>query len=109
MSSMNKVGDAEFEAEVVGSDRLTLVDFGAEWCGPCKKLHPIMNQLADEYDGRIKVVEVDVGVSPQTAMKFGVTSVPQLMFFKDGIVRESVIGVLPKSKIEDKIDQYLAG
>jgi len=107
--SSNMVGDAEFEAEVIGSDRLTLVDFGAEWCGPCKKLHPIMSKLAEEYDGRIKVVEVDVGVSPQTAMKFGITSVPQLLFFKDGIVRESVIGVLPKSKIEEKIDQYLVG
>ena len=104
---MNKVTDAEFDAEVLGSDRLTLVDFGAEWCAPCKKLHPIMDQLADEYNGKIKVVEVDVGVSPLTAMKFGVTSVPQLLFFKDGIVKETVVGILPKSKIEEKIDDYL--
>ena len=104
---MNKVTDAEFDTEVLGSELLTLVDFGAEWCGPCKKLHPIMDELAGEYDGKIKVVEVDVGVSPQTAMKFGVTSVPQLLFFKDGIVRETVVGVLPKSKIEEKIDEYL--
>ena len=104
---MNKVTDAEFDAEVLSSDRLTLVDFGAEWCAPCKKLHPIMDQLADEYNGKIKVVEVDVGVSPLTAMKFGVTSVPQLLFFKDGIVKETVVGILPKSKIEEKIDDYL--
>ncbi|HHE47268.1 MAG TPA: thiol reductase thioredoxin [Bacteroidetes bacterium] len=105
---MYKVGDAEFEAEVIGSDCLTLVDFGAEWCGPCKKLHPVMNELAADYDGKIKVVEVDVGVSPQSAMKFGVTSVPQLLFFKNGIVRETVVGLLPRSKIEEKIDKYLA-
>jgi len=104
---MHKVTDAEFDAEVLSSDRLTLVDFGAEWCGPCKKLHPVMNQLADEYNGKIKVVEVDVGISPQIAMKFGVTSVPQLLFFRNGIVKETVVGVLPKSKIEEKIERYL--
>ncbi len=107
MSSMGKVGNADFEAEVISSGKLTLVDFGAEWCGPCKKLHPVMNALAAEFGDRIKVVEVDVGVSPEIAMKFGITSVPQLLFFKDGMVRESVVGLLPKSKIVEKIEQYI--
>jgi len=105
---MTKIGDAEFEAEVIKSDRLTLIDFGAIWCSPCKKLHPIMEELAEEYGERIKVFEVDVGETPQIAMRFGITSVPQLMFVKDGIVRESVVGLLPKSKIQKKIDGYLS-
>lgn len=107
MSGVIKVDDRGFEDEVVHSDRLTVVDFGAEWCGPCKKLHPIMADLAVDYDGRVKIVEVDVGVSPQVAMKFGITSVPQLLFFRDGIVKETVVGLIPRSKIEEKIDQYL--
>ncbi len=107
MSGVIKVDDRGFEDEVVHSDRLTVVDFGAEWCGPCKKLHPIMADLAVDYDGRVKIVEVDVGVSPQVAMKFGITSVPQLLFFRDGIVKETVVGLIPRSKLEEKIDQYL--
>ena len=105
---MTKIGDSQFDAEVVQSDRLTLVDFGATWCGPCKKLHPIMIELATEYGEKIKVVEVDVGDSPQTAMKFGITGVPQLLFFSNGKVKETVVGLLPKSKIEEKIERYLA-
>ena len=107
MSGLIKVDDNSFEGEVLQSDRLTLVDFGATWCAPCRKLHPIMNDLADDFSDSVKVVEVDVGVSPQTAMKFGVTSVPQLLFFKDGIVKETVVGLLPKSKIEEKIEGYI--
>lgn len=107
MSLKIKVDDAEFSAEVIASDRLTLVDFGADWCRPCKKLHPIMDELAEEFSGKIKVCEVDVSQSPQIAMKFGVTSVPQLLFFKDGVVKDTIIGLLPKSEIEDKIDRYL--
>ncbi len=108
MSGLVKIGDDKFDAEVVHSDCLALVDFGATWCGPCKKLHPIMKELAHEYVGKIKVFEVDVGDSPQTAMKYGVTSVPQLLFFKDGKVKETIVGLLPKSKIEEKIERHLS-
>jgi len=109
MSQLTKIGDDRFQADVIESSHLTLVDFGATWCGPCKKLHPIMEELAKDYDGRISVYEVDVGESPQTAMKFGITSPPQLLFFHNGKVRETIVGLLPKSKIEDKIEKYLAG
>jgi thioredoxin 1 len=105
--SLRKVGDDEFEAEVIQSDCLTVVDFGAEWCGPCKKLHPILEELAGQFDGRIKIVEVDVGESPKVAMKYGVTSVPQLFFVRDGTIRETVVGLMPRSKIEEKIEKYL--
>ena len=107
MTSMTRIGDTEFDSEVIKSDRLTLVDFGAAWCGPCRKLHPIMEELAEEYGERIKVFEVDVGETPGVAMRFGIASVPQLMFVKDGVVRETVVGLLPKSKIRGKIDRYL--
>ena len=108
MAALPKVGDVNFESEVMKSDRLTLVDFGAEWCRPCKKLHPIMEELAGLYQDRIKVVEVDVGEAPELAMKYGVTSVPQLMFVREGKIRETVVGLMPKSKIQDKIEGYLA-
>lgn len=104
---MQKINDSHFETEVINSDKLTIVDFGATWCGPCKKLHPIMDELASEFGEKIKVVEVDVGEAPQTAVKFGVTSLPQLLFFKGGKVMETVIGLNPKSKIHKKIEQYL--
>ncbi len=106
MSATLKVGDDQFEEEVIKSDLLTVVDFGAEWCGPCKKLHPIMAELSEEMAGKVKIVEVDVGVSPQNAQKFAVISVPQLLFFKNGEVVERVVGVLPKAKIIEKIESH---
>ncbi|MBM3326329.1 MAG: thioredoxin [Calditrichaeota bacterium] len=107
MSLISKIGDAQFAAEVINSDRLTVVDFGAAWCGPCKKLHPVMAELATEYNDKVKIVEVDVDHASDTAVQFGITSVPQLLFFKNGKVKETVIGLLPKSKIEEKIDRLL--
>ncbi|MBM3328709.1 MAG: thioredoxin [Calditrichaeota bacterium] len=107
MSLVPKIDDAAFASEVIASERLTVVDFGAEWCGPCKKLHPIMADLAQVYDGRVKIVEVDVDHAQQTSIEYSITSVPQLLFFKGGKVRESVIGFIPKSKIEEKIERYL--
>ncbi|MFH0766088.1 MAG: thioredoxin [Calditrichota bacterium] len=107
MSGMIKVQDDQFEAEVKNSVGLTLVDFGAEWCGPCKKLHPVMDELAREFEGKLKVVEVDVGESPQVATEYRITSVPRLLFFQEGVVRETVVGLLPKSKIVQKIERFL--
>lgn len=107
MAGLKKIDDSNFDAEVLQSDKLTLVDFGAPWCGPCKKLHPIMEEIGQEQAELVKVVEVDVGESPQIALKYGVTSVPQLMFFQNGELKETVVGLLPKSKIEEKIEQYL--
>ncbi len=107
MSSLKKIQDGQFDGEVLKSDHLTLVDFGAAWCGPCKALQPILEDLQRDYDGRVKIVEVDVGDSPQTAMKYGITSVPQLLFFKEGSVQETVVGLLPKAKIQRKIEDYL--
>lgn len=109
MAEVPKIGDDQFETEVIQSDRLAVVDFGAEWCGPCKKLHPIMAELVDEMGDRVKIVEVDVGVSPQTAQQHAVISVPQVLFFKNGSVVERIVGVLPKPKLKEKIENHLKG
>ncbi len=105
--AVKMVRDNEFEQEVEQSDKLTIVDFGATWCGPCKKLHKIIEEIGNEQGDKIKIVEVEVGDSPNVAVKYAVSSVPQLLFFKDGIVKETVVGVLSKTKIEEKIEQYL--
>jgi thioredoxin 1 len=109
MADVPKINDDQFENEVVKSDRLTVVDFGAEWCGPCKKLHPIMAELIDEMGDQVKIVEVDVGVSPQIAQQHAVISVPQVLFFKNGSVVERIVGVLPKPKLQAKIEEHLKG
>lgn len=109
MAEVPKIGDDQFESEVIHYDRLAVVDFGAEWCGPCKKLHPIMAELVDEMGDQVKIVEVDVGVSPQTAQQHAVISVPQVLFFKNGSVVERIVGVLPKPKLKEKIEHHLKG
>ena len=108
MTTMHKVKDADFDREVVESDRLTVVDFGGKWCGPCKKLDPIMEELAEQFGDRIKVVSVDVEEAQQSAMKYGITGIPRLLFFSGGVVKETVIGLIAKSKIQQKIEQHLA-
>ncbi len=105
--AVKMVGDNEFEQEVEKSDKLTIVDFGATWCGPCKKLHKVIEEIDSEQGDKVNLVEVDVGDSPNVAVKYGVSSVPQLLFFKDGVVKETVVGVLSKTKIEEKIEQYI--
>jgi len=109
MSDVQKITDGQFEAEVINSDRLAVVDFGATWCGPCKKLHPIMAELAEEYKDQAKILEVDVGESPKIAQDHAVISVPQVLFFKEGKLLDRVVGLLPKPKLKEKIDQYLKG
>jgi thioredoxin 1 len=107
MSDVPKITDEQFEAEVIQSEGVAVVDFGAEWCGPCKKLHPIIAELADEMSERAKIVEVDVGVSSTTAQKYAVISVPQVLIFKNGEVVDRIVGVLPKPKLKEKIESYL--
>ncbi len=109
MSQIQKITDSQFETEVINSDRLVVLDFGAAWCGPCKKLHPIMAELSEEYMDQAKILEVDVGESPQIAQNHAVISVPQVLFFKGGKLLDRVVGLLPKPKLKEKIDQYLKG
>jgi thioredoxin 1 len=109
MSQVRKITDSQFESEVKSGDQLVVIDFGATWCGPCKKLHPILSELSDEYQGRAKILEVDVGESPKIAQDFAVISVPQVLFFKSGKLLDRIVGLLPKPKLKEKIEQYLKG
>ena len=102
------VNDANFDAEVLQSDQPVLVDFFAEWCGPCKMLTPVVEQLSGEFDGKAKVVKVDIDHSPQTAQKFAIRSVPTLIVFKDGAPQETVVGVQSKGKLEQLLNAQVA-
>lgn len=101
------VDDASFQTEVVNSPATVLVDFWAIWCGPCKMIAPIVEELAKEYDGKLKVAKMDVDANPQTAMKFGIRSIPTLLIFKGGQVVEQIIGAVPKRHLLDKLTPHL--
>ncbi|MCZ6792707.1 MAG: thioredoxin [Planctomycetota bacterium] len=99
--------DANFEEEVIRSEQPVLVDFGAEWCAPCKQLSPIIDELAKEYSGRVKVGKVDIEQSQQTAAKLGITSVPTVVLFKGGERIESLTGLNTKEFFKEKLDELL--
>ena len=99
--------DDQFEAEVVKSDKPVLVDFWAEWCMPCKMLAPIIEELADEYAGKIKVAKVDTDAGRKTAMKFDIRAIPTLILFKDGKVLKKFVGLQQKSDMKPAIDAAL--
>jgi len=97
------VSDKNFEAEVLQSETLVLADFSAEWCGPCKALAPMIEDLASEQEGKVKVCKIDVDQSQQTAMKYGITSVPTVIFFQNGEAVETLVGMRPKTDYESII------
>lgn len=107
MSEVVIIDDERFEEEVLKCQQLAVVDFGAEWCGPCKKLKPILKELAEEYQGRVKFIEVDVDKASQTALKYGIISVPQVLLFKEGKVKETLVGLVPRGKLEERIERYI--
>ena len=107
MSEVKEVDDATFESEVLQSDRPVLVDFSAAWCGPCKRLEPVVREIAGDYDGRLKVVKVDIERARFTAARFGVLSVPTLLLISGGQVRDQVVGLLPKRALADRVDRVL--
>jgi thioredoxin 1 len=107
MSKVVLVTDDSFQAEVMESDRPVLVDFTAGWCGPCKQLAPVVEALAEAYDGKLKVAKLDVEESQSTAMKFGIMSVPTLLFMKEGKVADQVVGNVPRDQIEERIAKVL--
>ena len=102
------VTDANFDAEVRNSSVPVVVDFWAEWCGPCRMIGPALEELSEQYGGRIKVAEVNVDDNQQTAMQFRVMSIPTLILFKDGQPVEGVVGAQPKRAFEALLDKHLA-
>jgi len=107
MSSPIAVTDATFEDEVVKADQTVVVDFWAEWCGPCKMIAPILEEVANEYDGKIKIAKVDVDSNSKTAAQFGIMSIPSLLFFKDGKVVDQVVGAIPKAQLVSRLEKVL--
>lgn len=107
MSSIIEADDDNFDAEVLRADRPVLVDFSATWCAPCKKLEPIVHDLALDFDGQLKVVKVDVDRAPTSAAKFAVLSVPTLLILSGGQVKDQVIGLVSKKELSDRIRKVL--
>ena len=107
---MNKpiaITDENFEREVLNSETPVLVDFWAEWCGPCRALAPTIEELSEEYEGRLKVTKLDVDENPLTASTYGIRSIPTLIIFADGVEKDRILGALPKKHISDAIEHAL--
>ncbi len=102
-----QVSDQNFKAEVIDSVTPVLVDFWAIWCGPCKMIAPIIEELAKEYSGKLKVAKMDVDANPKTATDLGIRSIPTLLIFKGGTVVEQIVGAVPKRHLVDKLTPHL--
>jgi thioredoxin 1 len=107
MSLVREVTDENFSEEVEQSQGLAMVDFWAAWCGPCRIVSPLVAELAEEYEGQVKVASLDVDGSQATAMRFNIRSIPSILIFKDGQHVDTVIGAVPKQHLEQKIRKHL--
>jgi thioredoxin 1 len=99
--------DSNFQADVLASDKLTVVDFWAEWCGPCRAIGPVIEELSKEYDGRVNVGKLNVDNNPEVSMNYGITSIPAILFIKGGKVVDKLVGAQPKSNFVKKIESHI--
>jgi thioredoxin 1 len=106
--SARSVTDATFEAEVLNSDKPVMVDFWAEWCGPCRAVSPILDQIAEEHADKLDIVKINVDDNPETAMKYQITSIPAMKVYRGGEVVKTVIGAKPKPALEADLAEFLA-
>jgi thioredoxin 1 len=101
------LADATFEQEVLKSDLPVLIDFWAAWCGPCRMIAPVIDELANDYDGKAKICKLDVDNNQQTAMQFGIRSIPTILIFKGGEVVDTIVGAVPKEQILNKLKSHI--
>ena len=102
-----EISDSSFESDVLQSDLPVFVDFWAPWCGPCKAIGPIVEELANDFSGKIKFAKCNVDNNPATPTKYSIQAIPTLILFKDGQVAEQIVGVVPKSKLEDALNKVI--
>ena len=102
-----QVTDASFDSEVLQSDLPVLVDYWAEWCGPCKMIAPVLNEVAEEYSGKVKIAKLNIDESPDTPPKYGIRGIPTLMIFKKGEVEATKVGAISKSQLMEFIDSNI--
>lgn len=107
MADVLEVTDESFENEVLKEERLTLADFWAEWCGPCRKLAPVIDELAKEFEGKVKFVKIKADENMQTAQKYSISGVPCLLIFKNGEPVERIVNIVPKSIIINNLNKHL--
>lgn len=107
MSKPFVVTDQDFEEKVLQSREVIVTDFWAEWCGPCKMIAPVLDEIAREYDGKLKVAKLDVDANPSTAMAYGILSIPTLLVFKNGQPVERIVGFMPKERLLSRIRPHL--
>src|SRR3954454_5362657 len=108
MSTAKDVTDTSFQSEVLEADKPIMVDFWAEWCGPCRAVSPILDKIAEEHADKLSIVKLNVDDNPETAMKYGITSIPAMFVFEKGEVVKRVIGAKPKPALEADLAQFLA-
>ena len=101
------ITDENFEEEVIKSDKPVLIDFWATWCGPCRMIAPIVEEMAKEYEGKAKIGKLDVDSNQQTSIKYGVRSIPTLLLFKDGALKDTIIGAVPKAHLVQKLEAVI--
>lgn len=99
--------DNNFQAEVLDSDKLNMIDFWAEWCGPCRAIGPVVEELSKEWEGKVNIGKVNVDHNPQLSMNYGITSIPAILFIKNGQVVDKLVGAQPKASFVKKIESHL--
>ncbi len=106
-SKIVHISDESFGEEVLNASGPVLIDYWAEWCGPCKMIAPILDELSEEYDGRVKIVKLNIDDNPETPPKYGIRGIPTLMFFKNGNVEATKVGAVSKSQLADFIEKNI--